>query len=344
MSKSSRWKLMSGILISILFVYLALREVNLARMWAVIESAKLFPIFIVIVLTFLQFVIRAWRWDILLEPIKKTRFLSRLHSTIVGFAANCILPARLGEFLRANYLGQIEKISGSSAFGTIVIERLFDGFTLLLVLLIGLMGTTFPEKWQSISGSLRGTGFLVLAGYIFLIVVLVGFKYKAESFVRFLDRLVFFLPDRYRSRIIDLTKNFSMGLVLTRRPFGWVQAIFYSFLLWFTALYQIRLVEQSLSISLPFVATFLVLAMGSFAAMIPSAPGFIGTFHLAVQYGFLFYGIGREEALSAAIVWHAAVFFPTIVFGLISILFLHTPIGRLSKESMIQRGDQVSGG
>ncbi len=134
----------------------------MARMWIIIKSARLFFLYIVILLTFLQFIVRAWRWRILLEPIKDTSFLNRLSTTLIGFGANAILPARLGEFIRANYLGHVEKISGSAAFGTLVVERLFDGFTLLLILLIGLIGTTFPEEWRSISGSLRATGFFLL--------------------------------------------------------------------------------------------------------------------------------------------------------------------------------------
>jgi hypothetical protein len=342
LAKFTNWKFFTGMLISALFIYLAFRTVDLSRVWLVLQSAEAFPLSIAIILTFLGFVFRAWRWDILLEPIKNTGFFSRLHATLIGFAANCLLPARLGEFIRANDLGQREKISGSSTFGTIVIERLFDGFTLLLILLIGLMGTTFPGKWQSISGSLRGAGFFMAILYIFLIVFLVGFKYKAKPFMNFLDRLLFFLPDRYRSKIVDVLWHFSLGLVLPKNPFRWVQVIFYSFMLWLTSLYQIQLIEQSISLTLPFVAPFLVLAAASFAAVIPSAPGFIGTFHYAVQSALLLYGIGSEEALSAAILWHATVFFPTIFFGFISFLFFHTPFGKLSEDPMIPKKEHIA--
>jgi len=169
LTKSLNWKLWTGLLISALFIYLALRNVDMTRLWQVITSAKLFFLFLIIVLTFLQFIVRAWRWRILLEPIKTTGFMNRLCTIFIGFGANCVFPARLGEFIRANYLGHSEGISGSSAFGTLVVERLFDGFTLLLVLLIGLLGTTFPVEWQAISGSLRGTGFFLPAFFQLLL-------------------------------------------------------------------------------------------------------------------------------------------------------------------------------
>ncbi|MFH1491474.1 MAG: lysylphosphatidylglycerol synthase transmembrane domain-containing protein, partial [Pseudomonadota bacterium] len=280
------------------------------------------PLLLIVFITFFQFLIRTWRWDILMEPIKKTSFLNRLAAVLIGFAANSILPARLGEFIRANTLGQREGIKGSSAFGTIVVERLFDGFTLLLVLMIGLLGTTFPKEWSSISGSLRGTGIFLLFSYLILIGLLVGFKVKTKSFLNLLDRVLFFIPSQLRSKIIDLIRHFSLGLVLMKSPKKWLQVIFFSVLLWATSLYQIELTEQSLGLDLPFIAAFLILAMASLGVMIPSAPGFVGTFHLSVQYGFIFYGIAREEALSAAVLWHAAMIFPTIFLGFIAFLLI----------------------
>lgn len=316
------WKIWIGFLISVFFIYLAIREVDLVKTWSVISSSNLLLLLVVVVILFFQFVIRAWRWYILLKPIKKTRFSSRLSSILIGFAANNIFPARLGEFVRANYLGYMEGVSSSSAFGTIVIERIFDAFTLLLVLLIGLMGTTFPDKWLHMAGSLRSTGFILLLVYIIAVIFLVGFRYKTEMFISLIEKIFFFFPDRLLKGIIEIVRNFSQGLVPIKGVFGWVLATFFSLLLWFTYLIQVQLVELSISLSLPFMSTFLILAMSSFGAMIPSAPGYIGTFHLAVQYGFLFYGIGREEALSAAIVWHASNYFPTILFGLVPFLIL----------------------
>ncbi|MFH0845250.1 MAG: lysylphosphatidylglycerol synthase transmembrane domain-containing protein, partial [Pseudomonadota bacterium] len=332
MLRSFNWKLWLGLFISALFSYLALRQVDLSKLWHVLQSTKPIPLLFVFLITFLQHIIRAWRWQILLEPIKKTTFGHRLSSILIGFGANCILPARLGEFIRAHYLGNSESISSSSTFGTIVVERLFDAYTLLLVLLIGLMGTIFPPEWRSISASLRGMGLLLLIFYSLLIFILIGFKYKAGPFLNFVDRILFFIPARLRLRLIDIIRKFSLGLVLFKNPYSWIQVVFYSWLLWFSHLYQIQLVEQSLGLTLPFIASFMILAMASFGVMIPSAPGFIGTFHLSVQYGFLFYGIAKEEALSAAIVWHATFFIPTVLLGLIAFLLLHIPLGKLSEN------------
>lgn len=329
------WKIWAGLAISALFMYLAFRKVDLSRMWAVIRSADPFYISLIILATFLQYVARAWRWAILLEPIKKTGFMHRLAAILIGFAGNFILPVRLGELVRANSLGETENLSGSATLATIVVERLFDGFTLLLILLIGLMGTRFPEQWQSISGTLRASGYMLFGAYILIIVFLVGFKIKTRAFLSLLDRLLFFFPSHLRARLIDMIRNFSLGLVLVKNPAKWALAIFYSLLVWFCALYQVEFTEKAIGLDLPFIAVFIIMSMAAFGVMIPSAPGFIGTFHLSVQYGFIFYGIGKEEALSAAILWHAAMIFPTLLLGLAAFLLMQATGSRARGKSLL---------
>ena len=142
-----------------------------------------------------------------------------------------------------------------------------------------------------------------------------------------MDRILFFLPKHILTKLIEIAGNFSQGLILVKGYVGWAKVILFSLFLWFTSLCQIQLVEYSIGMSLPFTAACLILAMASFGVMIPSAPGFIGTFHLAVQYGFILYGIGKEESLSAAIIWHASFFFPTILYGLIAFLLYQSITG-----------------
>jgi uncharacterized protein (TIRG00374 family) len=254
-------------------------------------------------------------------------------STLIGFAANCILPARLGELIRANYLGNREQISGSAVFGTVVIERIFDGLTLLLVLLIALWITPFSDETLSISGvSIRSVGLSVFFVYILAIIFLIGFKYQTEPCLKLFHHLLFFLSKRLKNKLLDIIRNFSLGLIPAKNIHGWSLSIFYSLLLWSVSLLQIHLISGSIGLTIPFTATFLILALASFGVMIPSAPGFIGTFHFWVQLGFILYGISKETALSAAILYHAIFFFPTLLLGFVSFFFLQTPVRELSRK------------
>ncbi len=324
------WKFWLGLLISSAFLYVAFRNVDVGLIFLSIKSASLPFVILVVVLTVIFYLIRALRWFHLLEPIKKIGLSSLFSSTVIGFAANCVLPARLGEFIRANYIGRMEKISKSSSLATIVTERLFDVFTILLILLFVLLSTDFPTGWESTGKALRTGGFLFLVVFLFSILLLIGLKEKTQTFLNITESLLFFLPRKTRQHLVTILKDFSDGLVLVKGPAQLVAVIFYSFTLWCLTVFQIYILGLSMGMSLPFLAPFFILVLLCFSVTIPSAPGYIGTFHLACQYGLIFYGFSREKALSMAILLHAAGFIPTIMLGLIVFLLQHASLSALT--------------
>ena len=317
------WKLWAGLLISAVTIFLALRKIDFAALWRIISGCSLLYFLLAGMINLLQLLIRAWRWKIILAPIKKTGFSNRILSVITGFAANCILPARLGEFIRADLLGQREEISRSSTFATIVVERLSDGLTLLLILLIGLLCVRFPDDMKSISAGLKSAGTALFVSYLLVIIFLVGFRLRPERYLSILNKPLFFLPGHIKQKIVDIVRRFGQGLTPIKGLSGWGMWIAYSLLLWSLSLFQIRFIEHSIGLSLPFVTTSIVLSMATFGVMLPSAPGYIGAFHLAVQYGLMFFGVSREEGLSVAILYHASFFFPTILLGLIAYIVMN---------------------
>jgi glycosyltransferase 2 family protein len=318
MNRYINWKLCAGLLISAVSIYLAFRKIDLALLWKDISGCTIQYLIPAVLVNLFQMVVRAWRWNVLLEPVKKTRFSNRLLSVLIGFAANCVLPARLGEFIRSDTLGQREAISRSSTFATIVIERLADGFTVLLILVIGVQYAVLPAEMSSVAAGLKSAGIILFFSYILIILFLIGFRLNPRLYFAILDKCLFFLPANIRMRVDEIVQKFGLGLKPLKGARGWGMLIFYSLLLWASSLYQIQFIEKSIGLSLPFIATFIILCMASFGVMVPSAPGYIGAFHLAVQYGFMFFGVSREQGLSAAILYHASFFFPTILMGVIA--------------------------
>lgn len=333
----TNWKLWAGLVISALFLYLAFRSVDFAQTGAIILSSDFTFLILAIIVTLVQYLVRAWRWNIILCPIKKTRFNSRFLSILIGFAANCVLPARLGEFIRANSLGKAEKISKSATFGTLVIERLFDGFVVLLILLIGLLYTKFPADLVHISNSLRGSAIFFFCAFIILICFIIGLRYRTDLFARVIEKLLFMLPESMRKKIILIVENFAFGLSPMKGVRSWLIVILWSMVLWFLSLCQIQFIGASIGIELPFITSFIIMGMLSMGVMVPSAPGFIGTFHLSVQYGFMFLGVSGEEALSAAILLHASFFFPTILFGVLAYTRMQAMHENIAVEGMANK-------
>lgn len=337
MDRAFDWKFWVGLAVSAVFVYLALDQVDLGQVLNEMRSAA--PLFLAagVLMLITQQILRTVRWRLFLDPIQATGFSNRLLAVLVGFAANCLLPARLGEIVRANYIGLREGCSRSSALGTLVVERLFDAVVLLGVLYVGLMITDFTSQWSTLASWLRFAGILLPAAYAGFILVLAGFKWKAEACLRLFQKLLFFLPERAQAAAIDIIRNFSLGLVPMKKTGYWIWAILLSCAVWATGLFQIKFIAVSLNFPLSLASTFIILAIASISVMIPSAPGFIGTFHLAVQYAFMLHGFSPEESLSAAILLHAVFFFPTIVFGVGAFLLIHVPLGRLAARGAASR-------
>jgi uncharacterized protein (TIRG00374 family) len=336
--KTINWKLWAGLILSALFLYLAFRQVDLKKTGKIILSSDLrflLPAFLIIIA---QYLIRAWRWDILLRSIKHTGFNNRFLSVLIGFAANCVLPARLGEFIRANSLGQAEKISKSASFGTLVIERLFDGFVILFILIIGLFFTEFPADMTQIGINLRRSAVLFSCAFIILIVFIAGFRYRTDLFTRVIYKLFFMFSDKMRSKIVLIVENFALGLAPVRGFYSWCIVIIWSILLWSLSLLQIQLIGASIGVKLPFITSFIIMGMLSMGVMVPSAPGFIGTFHLSVQYGFMLFGVSPEEGLSAAILLHASFFVPTIFLGLIAFTRMQVLYGKIEVGKEVKEG------
>ena len=327
-----KWKFWLGLLISVAFLYIAFHNVDVNILYLSIKSTNILFFIPIVVLTFSFYFIRALRWVHLLEPIKKIGLFSLFSSTVIGFAANCVLPARLGEFIRANYIGRMENISKSSSLATIVIERLFDVFTILLMVLLVILFNDFPSEWKSIENALKTGGFFLLILFIISIFLLIGLKKKTHTFLAVFGRFLFFLTHAVQQRIIDILKGFSNGLVLVKGPSQLLAVIFYSLTLWCLTAFQIYILGFSMGISLPFLAPFFILILLCLSVTLPSAPGYIGTFHVACQYALIFYSISKEKALSMAILLHAAGFIPTVILGSLIFLLHHISLRNLTNK------------
>src|SRR5688572_20419721 len=133
-----RGKVWIGVAVSALLLWVAVRGVSLDEVLGELRRVRPLWLVPVILSLFVRFWLTAVRWQLLLRPIKQIGVHRLFAVTLIGFMANNVLPARLGEFVRAYALGRAEGLPPSLPFATIVIERIFDGFTLLLFLLGGL--------------------------------------------------------------------------------------------------------------------------------------------------------------------------------------------------------------
>jgi len=130
---SNRSRMIIGCLIGLGFLYLAGRKVDFSLMWEAFTKVNYWFVLLAVPVIFFSHFLRALRWRYLMDPIKRVDVASLFSALLIGYMANILMPAHLGEFLRAYVLGKKRGVSASSTFATIVVERVIDVFALLLL-------------------------------------------------------------------------------------------------------------------------------------------------------------------------------------------------------------------
>ncbi len=320
-------KLFIGILVSLVFLYLAFRKVDYTQLWQALKDANYWFIIPNVILGIFTMWMRALRWKYMVDPIKKVG-LSRLFSSVmIGFMANNVLPARLGEFIRAYSLGSKEDISKSASFATIVVERVFDGFSILFILWATLLLFPFPD-WVKKASHL----FLVMnLGVLFF---LIFFEVKTDSTMKFFQFMFKFSPRKLRIKAEEILLKFISGLKVFRDVPSLIWILIWSISIWVVTAISNYFIFLAFDLHLPIQASFILLVIVCLGVMLPAAPGFVGTFQFFCIVALERFDIGRSVALPFSIVLHACQYFPVTLLGLYYLKKEHLSLKTLEKESV----------
>jgi glycosyltransferase 2 family protein len=311
-----KWQFWLGVLISILFVWLALRGLRLEEFRGAVEQANYIWLLPGIGVYFVGVWVRAWRWHYLLSPIKKIPTAAMFPITTIGYMGNNIYPARAGEVLRAVILKRKEGVSISVSLATIIVERIFDGVVMLAFVFVNL-----PElaKLTSASGfvgniqqvAVIGTGIFLGALAVFLLAAMFPQRTAKVGFW-FIFRLV---PKRLHDRIIGLMNKFLDGLASLRSPFNVLMVFFTSLIIWLLETGKYWFVMHAFNFSVSFFALMLMNGIVNLATTIPSAPGYIGTFDAPGIAVLTAFGVEHSVAAGYTLVLHVALWLPITLLG-----------------------------
>ena len=318
-------KLALGVIVSLLFLYLASRGFAWSDVTAALRRTNSLWLSPGVVFTMLGHFSRSVRWKYMLDPIK-TCHVSRLWSaTAIAFMVNNLLPARLGEFVRAYAIGRSERVSKSAAFATIVYERVVDVFVLILLLWLCAMRVSGPE-WLA-----QSTEILVIFN-VALFALLVAMVRGRARFRALIERVVRPLPADTRQRIHDSAAAFVDGLGVVTRPSAGLPIVALSVAVWGFALLGVWCSVRALGLDLPPLASVFILVLDSLGSMIPSAPAFVGTMQYACVVALSVYAIPRSEALAFSAIYHATQFLPITAAGLYYAWKSHLSMAELAGE------------
>ena len=298
-----------------------LRHANLGDVWTQVRRARLDLLLAGLGAILLSFVIRARRWQYLLEPIGPTRFRTAFRATIIGFAALGVLPARAGDVLRPYLLAKREGLSLSATFATIVMERVLDLITVLALLAFFVWGIAGPDTLPpavmrpiEVSSAVAGAVAIVLMGLMWVLAT------HPERFGQLVFSAARVLPHAMADRLARLARSFSSGFAVAREPRALAMALAWSIPLWVIIAAEAWFVTVAFGIDMPFSGTFLLQALLVIGMAVPT-PGAVGSFHEAYRIGVTtFFGAPNDAAVAAAIVTHAVGWVPVIVAGFVFML------------------------
>ena len=312
-----RWKFWLGIAISVVFMYFALKNLELDTFWQAMKSANYWWILPGIAVYFIAVWVRAWRWHYLLGPIKKIPTKVMFPVTCIGYMGNNIYPARAGEVLRAVVLKRREGVPISASLATIIVERIFDGVVMLAFVFVNLpdlaklstLDSGFLGNIQSLA--LIGIGIFLGALVIFLLAAMFP-KVTIRIGQWFIDRL---LPMRIREKTTGIMHRFLDGLASLRSPFNILMVFVTSVVIWLLETVKYWFVMHAFTFTVSFFALMLLNGIANLATTIPSAPGYIGTWEAVTKAVLVAFGVGGSEALGYAVVLHVALWLPITLLG-----------------------------
>ena len=304
-----------GLPVSFIFLFLAFRGQDPAEIRDALSRVDWRWLPLALILLYTGIVIRAYRWHVLLHPIHDIPTREVFPIMIIGYAANNVLPLRVGELVRAWVLDRRYGVRKTAALATIAVERLFDGVTMLLFVGGAAVVVGLNSELQHVALMAAAVFAIAIAG---LVVLLFGGSVRD----RMLRLALGPLPAPLAARVERMAESFLAGLgVLSRRgDLALVAAT--SVIAWGFEAATYWAVAQGfgppLATAMTPVGALLTTAIANLATLVPSGPGYVGTFEAGVLLavnGAL--GIGRGLALSYAVLLHALLWAPVTVWGAI---------------------------
>ena len=287
-----------GLALSLLFLGLALRNVEWAGVWSSWRAARVDWLVLGTALLVGSWVVAAFRWRLLLSGVAGLRTRDTFAFIMIGYLANTVLPLRLGDLARASLIGRKRELGISRSLGSIAIERLMDVLMLVALTLALMRVLEIPAPIQA---GLTGMVAAGLVGLVGLMAVSLNRKHLPRL-TAFLAKIV---PHRLADRVTTLLGNFSSGADVLHRPAGFLAVVALSAGVWLAASVGTLAWVTAFHLDVPWYAGFFVLVMVNLGSAIPSSPGYIGVYHYLAMLALSLWTPDRNATLAYAIGTHA---------------------------------------
>lgn len=319
-----------GLAISVLFLFLMFRSLELASVSRALLEADFTYLVPALVLFFSGVFFRTVRWSILMRPVQPVGIRRLFVVMVIGFMANNILPLRAGEAVRAYVLWKKERLDPGATVATIVVERIFDGLVLTGFLVVAGLIITL-DSWLSQLAWVAGIVFLFAVLFVFALTII------PSAITSLASTVLTPLPERLRHLVLKLLSSFVQGLSVLRRGRDTIAVAVLSVVAWSLEASMYFALMFSFPFKAQFLASILGTAVANLGTMVPSSPGYVGTFDLplsAVMVGT--FAIDPSLAASYTLLVHAALVFPVVLLGLVFVWREGLSLARLTSRERCQ--------
>lgn len=310
----------AGLLISVAAVWFVLQTIDVADAIEIIGGANPAWLFGIVGVVAVQSFLRAWRWSLLIPPRadgSRPSPLRLLPPMLVGYLGNAVLPARLGEPMRAVIASRRELVGTTEVLGSVLVERLVDIAMLALVGFGAALLVAGPAWPVQLLGATSAFG---LIGMIVLITV------GIEPLLRLADRIGLLK----RPAVRDIAVRFVATMGGARRRPVLVAASGISVLAWLLDAGSFWLAAQAIGVDLPYLAAAVVSAVSVLGTAVPSAPGYVGTFELAASGTAGAFGVPGAQALAMAVLVHVMTLVPLALAGAVSLAMMGASLAQVA--------------
>ncbi len=303
-------KYLLGALLAAALLWLVLRGVDPAEMWAAIRQASVVGLLAAAVINIGHNVFRVWRWQALLEPVQpQIPFRPMFSAIIIGYATTWVIPGRIGEIVRPTFLSVKVGVPLGPALGSVVVDRVMDAGAIVALFSLGTWLAPLQGEAAEHANLIRGASLLLTALAAGFLAVLVGTSIFREHVARWVGA---------RRGVVAWVGNTMLSIAAgadsLRKPRLLVRVVVHSLLAWLTIALATWIGVRSAGAEVPFGAVLVILPMLALGVAVPT-PGGTGSYHGAMKWGLMLFGVSAVTAVSAGLLMHAIVTVPIILVG-----------------------------
>ena len=313
-------------LFAVFLLWLFGRNLDWSEVSQALGQAKASYLISAVLIICLGYLLRAKRWQVLLEPITPTSLKELFATTTVGFAA-VFLIGRAGEIVRPMWLPMRDKrVRPSAALVTLGVERIFDLASLICFFAINLLWFDAPAGRETEFEYVKLVSTLMLVGTFSGFVALFFYHKFSEKIISWADKFTNrrFFPYRVKKIILSILEQLAKSLEVLRDWREIALIVFWTIMLWFSIAIPTWLVLLAFDLPLDFSDALFVMGWAAIGSVVPTPGGAAGAFHAATAGGLFFLNISNDKAAATSIAMHLVYFAPAIIFGLY--YFLHGDI------------------